>query len=1276
VLSLTRLTDADYLLNQVAAGVEDYYTGGGEAPGVWHGAWAGELGLEGVVEADALRSLLDGFDPVNGDHLLEGRPERTIKAFDATFSAPKSASLLWAFGSPEVSAAAAIAHVEAVGAALEVLGQKTAVARQQRAGVRDRVATRGLAVASFVHRTSREGDPQLHTHCVIPNLVERDDGSHVALDAGPLWEWKKAVGSIYQEELRTRLTRRLGVAWTADRNGTREIVGVSPEQLRRFSKRTVAIEAHVAGLAVDHADRAARMRAAEAASLATRPAKDATMTPERLRGRWEAEAAEVGLATGEALAALVSGRTVERGEVDVEALFAHLVDPEVGLCARESRFCEADVVAAVAAWGGGRLERANVLGLARSFLGSELVVRLLDPDPARPGSPRWSTVEHLAVERRVLDGLDRLAATPAAAIGPALVEGALVGAGLGEDQAAAVRVLCGAGGALRVLAAPAGFGKTTTLHAAAAAQAAAGRHVVGLAATNRAVAELRDVGLEAMTLARFRLDAAEAGLPPGLILVLDETSQVATRDVAWLLDAIEAVPGVQLWCVGDHHQARAVRAGGLAHELDRLAAHGAVPCAVLAVNRRQRDPAERAALAAFRAGDVAESQAIRTEAGWEHDAGTPTATRDALADAFVADVASVGGERVVALAVAHADCEDLADRIRARLIDDGAIGGTALHGPGWGHEPRVDQAGVGSLLHTTVRLDGRRLHNGTALTVTGVSDAGLAVAGPAGHGHHVIPREVVEGRRRDGTPNVSHAWARTVDGAQGGTWHQVHLLGTTALDRYTGYVGQSRGRAATHTWNVRPLVAVDHGGRLADDRTAADTVLSALQRQPDGGFAARHDPYAPDRELRAERDAHLGVLARRPPDVGPALANATRALAAARHDEQHAADTRARALDDLAAVGPVARLRRDGRARVARLDQRIRDAQARQADAAARVAATRHTVDRLEHVHAARQVFDDEHAWRLARVGELNDRLARHWTHAVLGALRQGDPLAYGIDRLRSAYRTTIAQLRGIDQRIGPDRGDALHRAELDAAHRERQHAYVQRERDAARAELDRLHRRPGRRHRDAIAAATARLHAADAAVSNAAARLQEATACVERERAADAARALALDETADTRAALRVDARHLLDALDTTRPQRIRDAARGDTGYRDLREALGPPPASLTGMAAWCGIAYRIETYRDHHGNDRASAVDDAVTGILGSRPDTPRGRDQWDQLASLIRAASNIIKHAQASELDIDEPRRLDDPRSWKHALERSIEASGAVRERSHRADAGLEL
>ena len=113
-------------------------------------------------------------------------------------------------------------------------------------GVRRRVATEGWVVAGFVHSTSREGDPQLHTHCLVPNVVRRaGDGRHVAFDAGPLFEWARAAGSIYQNHLQRTLSERLGVGWGPDRHNTREMEGFTRAQLRAFSKRSAQIEAEL-----------------------------------------------------------------------------------------------------------------------------------------------------------------------------------------------------------------------------------------------------------------------------------------------------------------------------------------------------------------------------------------------------------------------------------------------------------------------------------------------------------------------------------------------------------------------------------------------------------------------------------------------------------------------------------------------------------------------------------------------------------------------------------------------------------------------------------------------------------------------------------------------------------------------------------------------------------------------------------------------------------------------------------------------------------------------
>ena len=163
MLTLTALTDAEYLISSVALSIDEYYAGAGESPGVWSGKWADALGLSGVVEAEQLRALVEGRDAVTGEELLAGSRERTVRAFDMTFSAPKSVSLLWAFANEPVAEVMAEAHREAVEVALGFLEERAAVGRAQSNGLRRRVETEGWAVAGFVHRTSREGDPQLHT---------------------------------------------------------------------------------------------------------------------------------------------------------------------------------------------------------------------------------------------------------------------------------------------------------------------------------------------------------------------------------------------------------------------------------------------------------------------------------------------------------------------------------------------------------------------------------------------------------------------------------------------------------------------------------------------------------------------------------------------------------------------------------------------------------------------------------------------------------------------------------------------------------------------------------------------------------------------------------------------------------------------------------------------------------------------------------------------------------------------------------------------------------
>lgn len=180
----------EYYLSQVASGVEDYYLGSGEAAGVWMGAGVGALGLGGEVDGDDLRAVLAGVAPSGG---ALARPGRRTPGFDLTFSAPKSVSILNALGDATVAAAVLAGHDEAVRQAMGYLERHACFTRRG-AGGTNVIGGEGFLAAAFRHRTSRAGDPQLHTHVLVPNLVRGVDGRWSALDGRFLYAHLKTAG--------------------------------------------------------------------------------------------------------------------------------------------------------------------------------------------------------------------------------------------------------------------------------------------------------------------------------------------------------------------------------------------------------------------------------------------------------------------------------------------------------------------------------------------------------------------------------------------------------------------------------------------------------------------------------------------------------------------------------------------------------------------------------------------------------------------------------------------------------------------------------------------------------------------------------------------------------------------------------------------------------------------------------------------------------------------------------------------------------------------------
>ncbi len=296
MLSIGRLGvgQEGYYLGKVASGAEDYYLGSGEAAGRWTGVGASAFGVSGEVSPEQLRCVLAGVDPATGEQRTRpGTAKRPrVPGFDLTFSAPKSVSVLYAVGSAEIDAEVVAAHEAAVDAALSYLERHATFTRRRHDGEMEFHPGEGLTAAAFRHRTSRAGDPQLHTHCLVTNAVRTTDGLWGALDSRSLYRYARTTGFVYQAVLRGELSARLGVAWGAVRNGQADIAGVPRAVLREFSRRRVEIEAHMAARGEGSS------KAAQVATLATRRAKDYGVDQASLRQAWVERAEALGVDRG------------------------------------------------------------------------------------------------------------------------------------------------------------------------------------------------------------------------------------------------------------------------------------------------------------------------------------------------------------------------------------------------------------------------------------------------------------------------------------------------------------------------------------------------------------------------------------------------------------------------------------------------------------------------------------------------------------------------------------------------------------------------------------------------------------------------------------------------------------------------------------------------------------------------------------------------------------------------------------------------------------------
>jgi conjugative relaxase-like TrwC/TraI family protein len=975
VLSVGQLgvASADYYLRAVARSTVDYYTGHGEAPGYWLGEGSARLGLHGEVTAEALRHLVYGHHPASGAPLAENAGKAGRRpGFDVTFSAPKSASLLYALGDEQTRAAIRTAHDAAVADALDYLERAACKVRRGRNGVRTYDGA-GFVAAAFRQRTSRAGDPQLHTQVVTANMTAGPDGRWTALDGRLVYLHAKTAGTLYQAALRDQLVRSLGVRWHVRANGLAEIAGFPAGLLRRFSVRRGQIAERMAERGETSAN------AARVAALATRDRKDTVPDFATLLPRWRAIADDAGFDHRAIRRLFDRARTVPARESVVVVLRADLLGPD-GLTRGRASFTRLDVLRAVAVALPDGAPVAEIERMTADVLRSRDVVPLLPlarTDAAgglardqtvrvgegRAGGaplaalPRYTTVELLAAETATLARADSGRNARVGVAAPAAVDAALARRpSLSGEQRAMVRAITTSGAGVDVVVGRAGSGKTYALDAAREAWQLSGYTVIGAALSARAAAELQaHSAIPSVTLTRLlgELDRA-GGLPPGVVVVVDEAGMVGTRDFD-ALTRYTAAAGAKLVPVGDPHQLPEIDAGGIFRAL--IARHGA---AELLTNRRQHDPWERVGLDELRHGDVTAAIEAFDQAGSLVVGDTDEQTRDLLVAGWWRarqrweQIEPADPQRrllPMMRAYRRADVADFNARARDLMAANGRLSGpevVAVNGR---------RFAVGDAITFTKNRYKLDLLNGDVGQVVAVDTRDRALVVRLDRGQVRVPADYLD------AGHVAHGYARTIHASQGETGYTSHVYADDTLLRELGYTALSRSR---HRNTLYLTVPADHA--------ASGDPYAALRRtlERSGAQTAATDQLAPTEpparlDLTRHSDAQLRALIAagehaskdQPPDVRGRIANLKSERDWLARHLQADRDRRDKLLDRRDRLGPFNRTaRRD-------LDQRIADLDMTIARGAARVQDLDEQIGDLTHGHTRRLTW--EHATRAQR---------------------------------------------------------------------------------------------------------------------------------------------------------------------------------------------------------------------------------------------------------------------------------------------------------------------
>lgn len=627
----------------------DYYTEGQELTGYWLGEGAARLGLAGEITEKSWEALCYNRDPHTGEFIKPRQKSDRTVGYDMSFHVPKSVSILYSISQDD---RILDAFRDAVGETMMDI-ESEMMTRVRKGGKNTERTTGSMVWGEFVHTTSRpiDGvpDPLLHAHCFVLNTTW--DPVELRWKAGQFREIKRDA-PYFQAAFHTRLSRNLQeLSYSINKNAKSwEVAGVSPELVRKFSRRTIQIEALAEALNITDPDEKAKLGAK------TREKKQTQLSPSALRDQWLDRLTPD---EKESLARAVPPKQTPEPHRDLQTLQAEKVSVlhrSILHCfERESVVPERVFLADVLRRGVGLITPEETGQLLRSH---GVLVHVKD-------GRRFVTTRAIVEEERELLDYARQGRGACRPLGTGSWQWNR--SWLNHEQKNAVRHVLESTDRVMLIRGVAGTGKTSLMKEAVEAIEANGKRVFTYApSADASRGVLRSKGFaDATTVAELLVNKEQQANLKGQVIWVDEASLLGTRTMGQVF-ALAKQNDCRVILSGDRKQHKSVSRGDSLRLLEQEA--GLVPAEVREIQRQKGK--YKAAVKLLSEGHSLEAFNQLDAMGWVHE--LPDDNRDAmLAHDYVQTLKA--GRSVLVVSPTHAEGKKVTEAIRAELKTSGVL---------------------------------------------------------------------------------------------------------------------------------------------------------------------------------------------------------------------------------------------------------------------------------------------------------------------------------------------------------------------------------------------------------------------------------------------------------------------------------------------------------------------------------------------------------------------------------------------------------------------------